>query len=165
MKKYTLAALAIGAFLLYAVLLNYRHALVSVFNGGRGRQNLASAQPAPGQTSATGAQQAQPAQAQQTALSGAQFKDGTYTGNSVNVFFGNVQVSAVISGGKLSAVHFLQYPNTHSVAVFINQQAMPYLKSEAIQAQNANVNIISGATLTSEGFQASLASALSQAKN
>ena len=164
MKKYTLAALTIGAFLLYAVLLNYRHALVSVFNGGRGGQSLASAQPAPSQTSATGVQ-TQPAQTQQPAIAGAQFKDGTYTGNSVNVFFGNVQVSAVISGGKLSAVHFLQYPNTHSVSVFINQQAMPYLKSEAIQAQNANVNIISGATLTSEGFQASLASALSQAKN
>jgi uncharacterized protein with FMN-binding domain len=161
MKKYTLAALTIGAFLLYAVLLNYRHALVSVFHGGRGGQSLASAQPAPGQTSATGAQAPQ----QPTAVSGAQFKDGAYTGNSVNVFFGNVQVSAVISGGKLSAVHFLQYPNTHSVSVFINQQAMPYLKSEAIQAQSANVNIISGATLTSEGFQASLASALNQAKN
>ncbi len=164
MKKYALAALTIGAFLLYAVLLNYRHALVSVFNGGRSGQSLASAQPAPSQTSATGAQ-TQPAQTQQTTPSGAQFKDGTYTGNSVNVFFGNVQVSAVISGGKLSVVHFLQYPNTHSVSVFINQQAMPYLKSEAIQAQSANVNIISGATLTSEGFQASLASALNQAKN
>ena len=164
MKKYALAALTIGAFLLYAVLINYRHALVSVFHGGRGGQSLASAQPAPSQTSATGAQ-SQQAQTQQPAAAGAQFKDGTYAGNSVNVFFGNVQVSAVISGGKLSAVHFLQYPNTHSVSVFINQQAMPYLKSEAIQAQSANVNIISGATLTSEGFQASLSSALNQAKN
>lgn len=165
MKKYALAALVIGAFLLYAVLLNYRHALVSVFHGGRGGQSLASAQPAPGQSSAASGTPTQPSQVQQPATTGAQLKNGTYTGSLVNVFFGNVQVSAVVSGGKLSAVHFLTYPNTHSVSVFINQQAMPYLKSEAIQAQSANVNIISGATLTSEGFQASLASALNQAKN
>ncbi len=61
-------------------------------------------------------------------------------------------------------MQFLQYPDTHSTSVYINQQAMPYLQQEAIQAQSANVNIVSGATDTSIAFQQSLASALAQAK-
>ncbi len=94
-----------------------------------------------------------------------QYKNGTYTGGSANAYYGNVQVQAVIQGGKLANVTFLQYPNTHSTSVYINQQAMPYLQQEAIQAQSANVNIISGATFTSEAFIQSLASALTQAQN
>ena len=93
-----------------------------------------------------------------------QYVDGTYTGNPADAYYGNVQVQAIIQGGKITDVQFLQYPNTHSTSVYINSQAMPYLKQEAIQAQNANVNIVSGATDTSMAFQQSLASALSQAK-
>jgi len=72
-------------------------------------------------------------------------------------------VSATISGGKISNVKFLQYPNTHSTSVMINQQAMPYLIQEAIQAQSSNVQIISGATYTSQAFQQSPQAALAQA--
>ncbi|HTP11237.1 MAG TPA: FMN-binding protein [Anaerolineae bacterium] len=42
---------------------------------------------------------------------------------------------------------------------------MPYLQSEAIQAQSANVDLISGATLTSEAFAESLQAALDNARN
>ncbi|HVS58533.1 MAG TPA: FMN-binding protein [Candidatus Saccharimonadales bacterium] len=91
------------------------------------------------------------------------FKDGTYTGSVADAYYGNVQVQTTISGGKITAVKFLQYPDTHSTSVYINQQAMPYLQQEAIQAQSANVQIISGATFTSQAFQQSLQSALSQA--
>lgn len=93
-----------------------------------------------------------------------QYADGTYTGGSADAYYGMVQVEAIVQGGKLTNVKFLQYPNTHSTSVFINQQAMPYLTQEAIAAQSANVNIISGATFTSQAFQQSLASALAQAK-
>jgi len=74
-------------------------------------------------------------------------------------------VQVVVQGGKLTDVTFLDYPQTHQTSVYINSQAMPYLKQEAIQAQSANVNMVSGATLTSQAFIQSLASALSQAKN
>jgi uncharacterized protein with FMN-binding domain len=94
-----------------------------------------------------------------------QFVDGTYTGSVANAYYGNVQVQAVISGGKLANVSFLQYPNDRSTSRFINQQAMPMLISEAIQAQSANVNGVSGASDTSGAFQESLASALAQAKS
>ncbi len=82
----------------------------------------------------------------------------------MDAYYGMVQVEAIVQGGKLTDVKFLQYPNSHSTSVYINEQAMPYLTQEAVAAQSANVNIISGATFTSEGFQQSLASALSQAK-
>jgi uncharacterized protein with FMN-binding domain len=95
--------------------------------------------------------------------SGSQYKDGTYTGSVADAYYGNVQVSAAISGGKITGVKFLQYPDTHSTSVMINQQAMPYLQQETIQSQSANVQIISGATFTSQAFQQSLTSALSQA--
>jgi uncharacterized protein with FMN-binding domain len=62
-------------------------------------------------------------------------------------------------------VQFLQYPSDRRTSQRINSIAMPYLRQEAIQAQSAQVDIISGATLTSEGFQASLQSALQAAHN
>lgn len=94
---------------------------------------------------------------------GPTYKDGNYTGSVVNAYYGNVQVSVSISGGKITDVKFLQYPNSHSTSVYINQQAMPYLKQETMQSQNANVQIISGATFTSQGFIQSLQSALNKA--
>jgi uncharacterized protein with FMN-binding domain len=62
-------------------------------------------------------------------------------------------------------VTFLQYPNDRRTSVRINQQVMPWLQSEAVQAQNANVDIITGATLTSEAFAQSLQAALSNARS
>ncbi|HUC78669.1 MAG TPA: FMN-binding protein [Candidatus Saccharimonadales bacterium] len=99
-----------------------------------------------------------------TPTSTGQYKDGIYTGDSYNAYYGNVQVSVTITGGKITSVKFLQYPNTHSTSVYINNQAMPYLQQEAIQAQSSNVQLISGATFTSQAFVQSLQSALTQAK-
>ena len=94
------------------------------------------------------------------------YKDGSYTGDVTDASYGNVQVAAIISGGKLIDVNVLQFPDSHSDSVAINQQALPMLKQEAIQAQNPNnVQIISGATFTSEAFIQSLTSALSKAQN
>lgn len=94
-----------------------------------------------------------------------QYRDGTYTGPQVDAFYGLVQVRAVIQSGKLANVQFLDYPHDRRTSQQINNIAMPYLQDEAMQAQNAQVDIISGATLTSEAFIESLASALQSAKN
>lgn len=93
------------------------------------------------------------------------YKDGTYTGNAVDAYYGNVQVQAIVSGGKLANVTFLQYPNDRPTSKSISSQSMPYLQQEAIASQSAQVNVISGATDTSQAFAQSLASALSQARN
>ncbi len=93
-----------------------------------------------------------------------QYKDGQYTGDIADAYYGNLQVETVINGGKIVDVQFLQYPNDRRTSVEINTQAMPYLKQEAIQAQNANIDIVSGATQTSRAFRESLQSALDKAK-
>lgn len=94
-----------------------------------------------------------------------QYKDGNYTGPATDAFYGTMQVQAVISGGKLTDVQFLQYPNAPGHTTEVANFALPQLKQEAIAAQNANVNIVSGATQDSVAFQQSLAVALAQAKN
>lgn len=99
----------------------------------------------------------------QTAQTG-QYKDGTYTGSAVDAFYGTVQVSAVVSGGKLTNVQIIQAPQDRGHSAELTQIAMPQLTSEAISAQSASVQIVSGATQTSQGFIQSLQSALSQAK-
>jgi len=93
-----------------------------------------------------------------------QYTDGSYTGTSADAYYGTVQVQAVISGGKIVNVVFLNYPQDRRTSQQINSQAMSYLIQEAIAAQNANVDVVSGATDTSMAFQQSLASALAQAK-
>lgn len=69
-----------------------------------------------------------------------------------------------MSGGELTDVKILAYPNDRSTSVRINGAALPKLVQEAISSQNAQVDIVSGATQTSQGFQQSLASALAKAK-
>lgn len=93
-----------------------------------------------------------------------QYKDGSYTGPVVDAYYGNVQVQAVISGGRLVAVKFLDYPHDRSNSVLINSNATPALSQEAVSAQSANVDAVSGASFTSAAFKSSLAAALSQAK-
>jgi uncharacterized protein with FMN-binding domain len=93
------------------------------------------------------------------------YKDGTYRGPQVDVYYGIVEVQVNVQNGKIANVDFVQYPNDRRTSVRINNIAMPYLQQEAIQAQSARVNIISGATLTSEGFMMSLDAALKSAKN
>lgn len=99
-----------------------------------------------------------------TSIPQGQYRDGVYTGNTVDVFYGNIQVQAIIQNGKISDVKFLQSPGDRRTSIAINSQAMSMLKSEAIQAQSAKVDGVSGATASSQGFVASLGSALAKAK-
>lgn len=105
-----------------------------------------------------------PAPSRQIAVAG-KYKDGTYTGPVTDAYYGNVEVEAVISGGKLTDVIFLQHPSDRSTSVRINNQAMPILTREAIAAQSASVDTVSGATETSQAFKRSLSAALSSALN
>lgn len=92
-----------------------------------------------------------------------QYRDGSYTGDVADAYYGYIQVKVTITQGKIADVQFLRYPNDRRTSVAINTQAMPYLRSEAIQAQDANVNIVTGATDSSLAFRQSLAAALAQA--
>lgn len=100
-----------------------------------------------------------------TAQISGQYKNGQYTGDSVDANYGNVQVKAIIANGKITDVQFLDYPHDRSTSQRINSFAMPQLISEAIQAQSANVDAITGASFTSAAFIESLQSALNKAVN
>lgn len=92
------------------------------------------------------------------------YKNGSYTGTVVDAYYGNVQVMAIISGGKITDVQFLDHPQSRQTSVRINARAMPYLTSEAIALQDSNVDTVSGASFTSAAFRESLSSALAQAR-
>lgn len=91
------------------------------------------------------------------------YRNGTYTGSVADAFYGNVQVKVTVQSGKVTQVNFLDYPHDRSTSVSINSYATPLLAQQAVQAQSANVDGVSGASATSEAFRQSLASALAQA--
>jgi len=91
------------------------------------------------------------------------YKDGVYKGSVADAYYGFIQVQATITGGKITDVQFLKYPNDRSTSIMINKQAIPYLRQEAIKSQSAKVDIVTGATQSSIAFRQSLASALAKA--
>ncbi|MCX4746307.1 FMN-binding protein [Kitasatospora sp. NBC_01287] len=87
----------------------------------------------------------------------------TVTGSPVDTRYGPVQVRVTLTGGKLSKVDVLQYPSETNRDLEINTFALPQLNQEAIAAGSAQIDSVSGATYTSEGYTRSLQSALDQA--
>jgi uncharacterized protein with FMN-binding domain len=90
-------------------------------------------------------------------------KSGTFTGQAVDTRYGPVQVQLVVSGGKISNVNVLQYPNESQRDMDINSYALPTLNQEVLSAQSAQIDMVSGATFTSNGYAQSLQSALDAA--
>jgi uncharacterized protein with FMN-binding domain len=92
------------------------------------------------------------------------YADGTYDGPAVDAYYGIIQIQAIVQGGRLSGIKVLQYPSDRRTSIAINRQALPMLRDEVVAAQSANVDIVSGATLTSEAFIRSIGGALAQAR-
>jgi uncharacterized protein with FMN-binding domain len=90
-------------------------------------------------------------------------KDGTFNGNPIYVDYGNVELSIVVAGGKITDVKVLDSPSEHSRSVQINNSALPKLRAEALAAQSADIDTVSGATYTSGGYKLSLPSAIDRA--
>jgi uncharacterized protein with FMN-binding domain len=87
----------------------------------------------------------------------------TYTGTAIQTRYGAVQVQVTISSGKITGVTTLQAPSGVPHSSSISAAATPVLASEALTAQSAKIDTLSGATFTSQGYLASLQSALDQA--
>jgi uncharacterized protein with FMN-binding domain len=98
-----------------------------------------------------------------TRTAAARLADGTYDGRREYAYYGYVKVQAVVSNGRLSDVRLYEYPNDNGRSHYINSVALPYLIQEAVGAQSWKVDLISGATFTSEAFTKSLQAALSRA--
>jgi uncharacterized protein with FMN-binding domain len=86
----------------------------------------------------------------------------TYKGPMVENPYGPVQVAVTEEGGKIVDVKALQLPTEHARSQEISEQVAPMLRTEALQAQSAEINVVSGATYTSESFASSLQAALRQ---
>ncbi len=91
------------------------------------------------------------------------YLDGIYTGSLADAYYEKFQVRVEIKNGVIAKVYPLPYKQNNNTSRYINGYAMPVLRSEALTAQSANVDIISGATETSRAFRTSLTSALLKA--
>lgn len=95
--------------------------------------------------------------------SGSTAKDGTYTGAAETTRFGTTQVKVTISGGRITEISTVQLNQADPRSYQISVGAAPTLRSEVLAKQTAAVDVVSGATYTSDAYEASLQSALDQA--
>jgi uncharacterized protein with FMN-binding domain len=86
---------------------------------------------------------------------------GTFTGDVVNVRYGNVQVKITVENGKITDAQAVQAPNGRNDRW--TQMAVPILRQQTLQAQSAQITGASGASFTSYGWYTSLVSALAKA--
>lgn len=98
------------------------------------------------------------------ATTGAQAKaQATYAGKVVSTRFGTVQVQITVQNGKITDVAALKLTDAERKSQMISAQAAPLLRSEVLQAQSADVQTVSGATVTSDAYLTSLQAALDAA--
>src|SRR4051794_15816926 len=84
----------------------------------------------------------------------------TATGDVEPTQYGNAQVRVTVSGGKITRIEALQLQGNDPKSVAISSYAEPLLRASALSKQSADIDMVSGATYTSESYQASLQSAL-----
>jgi len=87
----------------------------------------------------------------------------TVTGSSTDTRWGPVQVQITVANGEITDVTVVEYPTGNSKDRQINARALPVLVQETLDAQSADIDMVSGATVTSEGYIGSLQSALDEA--
>jgi uncharacterized protein with FMN-binding domain len=91
-------------------------------------------------------------------------RNGTFTGPVAQTRYGPVQVQIVVAGGRMTDVTALQTPSSHNESIRINRRAAPLLREEALAAQSADIDTVSGASYTSKGYRTSLQAALDAAR-
>jgi uncharacterized protein with FMN-binding domain len=87
----------------------------------------------------------------------------TVTGEVARTQWGPVQVELTVSGATIAKVSVLQYPDGNGTDQQISNYALPILIQETMDAQSSQIDMVSGATYTSNGYLQSLQSALDQA--
>ncbi|WP_406423712.1 FMN-binding protein [Streptomyces sp. NBC_00873] len=94
---------------------------------------------------------------------GAAKATGTFNGDPIDTRYGPVQVAVTLVKGKLTAVRTLRAPDENGRDREIATSALPRLTQEALGAQSAHIDSVSGASYTSQGYMESLQSALDRA--
>lgn len=123
----------------------------AVASTGAGADPGTAASPAPSESAAS------------TPSAGSGGKTRTVTGDTVETRWGPVQVQVTLDDGKITKVQAVQLPSDNPRDLEINNFAVPQLEQEAMSAQNAQIDMVSGATYTSQGYIQSLQSALDKA--
>ncbi|HEY8307523.1 MAG TPA: FMN-binding protein [Lapillicoccus sp.] len=90
-------------------------------------------------------------------------ESGTFDGDPVVTRLGAVQVRITVAGGRIALAEALRVPNRDRHDVLVNERALPILNAEAVEAQSAQVELVSGATLTWQGYTQSLQPAIDRA--
>ena len=106
-----------------------------------------------------------PSGSSSTGITGSTTGTKTVTGDAADTRYGPVQVKITAVNGKITSVDAIDYPQNDPRDQEINSFAIPQLNQEALAAGTANIDIVSGATYTSDGYIQSLQSALDQIKN
>jgi uncharacterized protein with FMN-binding domain len=121
------------------------------------------ATPFSGSTTSTGAAGSTSAAATGSSSSSSSAASGTVTGAAADTRWGPVQVQITVADGSITDVSVVQYPTSNGKDQEINARALPILIQETLKAQSASIDMVSGATYTSDGYVTSLQSALDQA--
>jgi uncharacterized protein with FMN-binding domain len=130
--------------------------------GSAGAPTVAAAPAIGGTTGATPAP-APSSSSRASASSGTSSGAKTYTGSVAQTRWGPVQVTVTVANGKITDVAVPTYPNGNGRDQEINAYALPILRSETLSAQSADIDTVSGATVTSDGYLQSLQAALDAA--
>lgn len=85
---------------------------------------------------------------------------GTATGDAVPTMYGNARVRVTVRNGKIVDVQALELQGDDPRSAQISAAAEPILRQEALAAQSADIDAVSGATFTSDSYIQSLQSAL-----
>jgi uncharacterized protein with FMN-binding domain len=153
------------------ILLHYKSTPVTVSNritpGVPGTASTAPAGAAPPDSAQPGnllpGEPAAPSTPSSTAPSRVGSANGRVTGTDVPTRFGDVQVEVTLSNGRITEVQALLLPNDRARSSAISQEVAPILRQEVLDAQSSQIDTVSGATYTSEGYAESLQAALDKA--
>lgn len=91
------------------------------------------------------------------------YSDGTFRGVSAETSYGPVEVEITIKGGRVTDVRHLDMPSDDARSTEITGFSAPELRKNTIKAQSGDIDFVSGATITSYGYQQSLQAALDKA--
>ena len=119
--------------------------------------------PKPSATKATQTQTtaATPAPVKTTAAPATNSPSGTFTGDSIDVRYGFVQVKITVVNGQITDAQAVKSPTGRNDRY--TQMSIPLLRERTLSAQSANISGVSGASFTSYGWYTSLVSALAKA--
>jgi uncharacterized protein with FMN-binding domain len=92
----------------------------------------------------------------------ARLADGTATGPLIQTMYGPVQIRITVAAGAITKIAEVKLPSEHLHSRWIAANLVPQLRQRVLTAQSADVDVVSGATYTGQGYLSSLQGALDQ---